>query len=175
MVVRRAAVVRQLTETRLEERLLIEWPKGEDEPTKYWLSMLPKQIARRDLVNLTKLCWRIVRDYLELKQEVGLGDFEGRGWHGFFHHSTLCIAAHGFLVSERETIPPVNLVSSLNSKNLPFLTVTDPEDLPLRTQRHVPDSIATMRTRLMVALTINLTRCPFCTVLKNRRLRPDIL
>jgi SRSO17 transposase len=44
--------------------------------------------------------------YQELKQEVGLGHFEGRGWRGFHHHATLCIAAYGFLISERETIPP---------------------------------------------------------------------
>jgi hypothetical protein len=55
---------------------------------------------------MTKLRWRIERDYQELKQEVGIGDFEGRGWRGFHHHATLCIAAYGFLISERETIPP---------------------------------------------------------------------
>ncbi len=43
----------------------------------------------------------------ELKQEVGLGHYEGRGWRGFHHHATLCIAAYGFLISERETIPPL--------------------------------------------------------------------
>ena len=63
-------------------------------------------IGFRDLVDLAKLRWRIERDYLELKQEVGLGHFEGRGWRGFHHHATMCIAAYGFLVSERETIPP---------------------------------------------------------------------
>jgi SRSO17 transposase len=95
-----------LTEARPEEWLLIEWPEGEEKPTKYWLSTLPKNIAFRKLVDLTKLRWRIERDYQELKQEVGLGHFEGRGWRGFHHHATLCIAAYGFLVSERETIPP---------------------------------------------------------------------
>jgi len=89
-----------------EEWLLIEWPKDEPEPTKYWLSTLPEDIAFQRLVDLTKLRWRIERDYQELKQEVGLGHFEGRGWRGFHHHATLCIAAYGFLVSERETIPP---------------------------------------------------------------------
>ena len=58
------------------------------------------------LVDIAKLRWRIERDYQELKQEVGLGHFEGRGWRGFHHHATLCIAAYGFLISERETIPP---------------------------------------------------------------------
>jgi SRSO17 transposase len=96
----------KLTESRPEEWLLIEWPEGEKEPTKYWLSNLPKDIAFRQLVDIAKLRWRIERDYQELKQEVGLGHFEGRGWRGFHHHATLCVAAYGFLVSERETIPP---------------------------------------------------------------------
>ena len=96
----------QLIESRPEEWLLIEWPEGEDEPTKYWLSTLPETITFGRLVDLTKLRWRIERDYQDLKQEVGLGHFEGRGWRGFHHHATLCIAAYGFLVSERETIPP---------------------------------------------------------------------
>jgi len=57
-------------------------------------------------IDIAKLRWRIERDYQELKQEFGLGHFEGRGWRGFHHHATLCIAAYGFLISERETIPP---------------------------------------------------------------------
>ena len=85
---------------------MIEWPKGENEPTKYWLSTLPADITFQRLVYVAKLRWRIERDYLELKQEVGLGHFEGRGWRGFHHHATLCIAAYGFLISERETFPP---------------------------------------------------------------------
>lgn len=89
-----------------EEWLLIEWPKGEKEPTKYWLSSLPRDIGFARLVDLAKLRWRIERDYQDLKQEVGLGHYEGRGWRGFHHHATLCIAAYGFLISERETIPP---------------------------------------------------------------------
>jgi SRSO17 transposase len=95
-----------LTDSRPEEWLLIEWPKDEDAPTKYWLATLPQDITFRSLVDITKLRWRIERDYQELKQEVGLGHFEGRGWRGFHHHATLCIAAYGFLISERETIPP---------------------------------------------------------------------
>ena len=87
--------------------LLIEWPKGESKPTRYWLSNLPEKVTFNHLVDLAKLRWRIERDYQELKQEVGLGHYEGRGWRGFHHHATLCIAAYGFLISERETIPPL--------------------------------------------------------------------
>jgi SRSO17 transposase len=95
-----------LAEPRAEEWLLIEWPPDEREPTKYWFANLPEDTPFERLVDLTKLRWRIERDYQELKQELGLGHYEGRGWRGFHHHATLCIAAYGFLISERETIPP---------------------------------------------------------------------
>ena len=44
------------TESRPEEWLLIEWPKGEDEPTKYWLSTLPENIAFRDSGRCSPSC-----------------------------------------------------------------------------------------------------------------------
>jgi len=91
---------------RPEEWCLIEWPEGEKQPTKYWLSTLPEDLGLTELVDLAKLRWRIERDYQELKQEIGLGHFEGRGWRGFHHHATLCIAAYGFLVSERSRFFP---------------------------------------------------------------------
>jgi SRSO17 transposase len=83
------------------EWLLIEWPKGEAEPTRYFLSTLPADISFKALVATVKMRWRIERDYRELKQEVGLGHYEGRNWRGFHHHASLCIAAYGFLMLER--------------------------------------------------------------------------
>ncbi|WP_372623836.1 IS701 family transposase [Falsiroseomonas sp.] len=91
---------------RPEEWCLTEWPVGEAEPTKFWLSTLPATISRTSLVRHAMLRWRIERDYQEMKQEIGLGHYEGRGWRGFHHHATLCIAAYGFLVAERAAIPP---------------------------------------------------------------------
>jgi SRSO17 transposase len=81
--------------------LLIEWPETEPEPTKYWLSTLPQDMAINDLVSAAHMRWRIERDYLELKQELGLGHYEGRSWRGFHHHASLSIAAYGFLVAEQ--------------------------------------------------------------------------
>jgi SRSO17 transposase len=93
-------------EPHAEEWLLIEWPKGEAEPAKYWLSTLPEKTKRKELVKMAKHRWIIERDYQELKQELGLGHFEGRNWRGFHHHATLCIAAYGFLVAERSRFSP---------------------------------------------------------------------
>ena len=89
-----------------EEWLLMEWLRGEAEPTKYWLSTLPSTTKIHALVKMAKHRWIIERDYEELKQELGLGHFEGRNWRGFHHHATLCIAAYGFLVAERNRFSP---------------------------------------------------------------------
>jgi SRSO17 transposase len=94
------------TEPHPEEWLLIEWPKRASEPTKYWLSTLSPETKLKDLVRIAKHRWIIERDYEELKQELGLGHYEGRGWRGFHHHATLCIAAYGFLVAERNRFSP---------------------------------------------------------------------
>ena len=93
-------------EPHAEEWLLIEWPRGEAEPTKYWISTLPATTKLKALVKMAKHRWVIERDYQELKQELGLGHFEGRNWRGFHHHATLCIAAYGFLVAERSRFSP---------------------------------------------------------------------
>ena len=101
-----------------EQWLLIEWPKEEKEPTKYWLSNLPASISLRKLVAIAKLRWRIERDYEELKQELGLGHFEGRNWRGFHHHATLSIAAYGFLVLERCLFPPSGNSRSIQANHV---------------------------------------------------------
>jgi SRSO17 transposase len=84
-----------------QQWLLIEWPAKQPEPTHYWLSTLPEHTALNELVSVAHLRWRIERDYQELKQEIGLGHYEGRGWRGFHHHATLSIAAYGFLLCEQ--------------------------------------------------------------------------
>ena len=101
-------------EPHAEEWLLIEWPKGESEPSKYWISTLPPNTQLKALVKMAKQRWIIERDYQELKQELGLGHFEGRNWRGFHHHATLCIAAYGFLVAERNRFSPSTRAGNLD-------------------------------------------------------------
>ncbi len=84
----------------------MEWPKEEKCPTKYSLSSLPVNTPLKELVRLSKLRWRVERDYQEMKGEVGLDHFEGRTWRGFHHHATLCMVAHGFLALRRALFPP---------------------------------------------------------------------
>jgi SRSO17 transposase len=114
-----------------EEWLLIEWPTEESEPTKYWLATLSAHAKLAALVKLAKHRWIIERDYEELKQELGLGHYEGRGWRGFHHHATLCIAAYGFLVAERSRFPP-----SARAGQLDLRTQKIPPDFQPRGSPH---------------------------------------
>jgi SRSO17 transposase len=84
-----------------QQWLLIEWPAEQAEPEKYYLSTLPETTALNDLVRAAHMRWRIERDYQDLKQDLGLGHYEGRGWRGFHHHASLSIAAYGFLMAQR--------------------------------------------------------------------------
>jgi SRSO17 transposase len=118
-------------EPHAEEWLLLEWPKGESEPTKYWFSTLPAGTSLTDLVRRAKHRWIIERDYEELKQELGLGHFEGRGWRGFHHHATLCIAAYGFLVSERSLFSP-----SAHAGHIGLRTASPPKGFRPRGSSH---------------------------------------
>ena len=140
----------------------MEWPSQEAEPTKYWLSTLPANTKLPDLVRLAKHRWIIERDYEELKQELGLGHYEGRGWRGLHHHATLCIAAYGFLVAERSRFsPPLAPVRwtypSPKCRPNSALGVR-----PVRVERHNPWSIATLRQTIARILLRQLSGCPFC-------------
>src|SRR6266849_5127240 len=115
----RPAHDRHRTEPRPVEWALSEWPLGEPTPTKYYLSTLPESTPLATLVRLAHLRWRIERDYQELKDEFGLDHFEGRGWRGFHHHGSLCIAAYAFLAAERARLSPPEPLSFLRAARLP--------------------------------------------------------
>lgn len=103
-----------------EQWLLIEWPTGAVVPSGYWLASLPAKTSLRRLVGISKHRWVIERDYEELKQELGLGHYEGRNWRGFHHHATLCIAAYGFLMAERSRFSPSAHVGHLRLRAAPL-------------------------------------------------------
>jgi SRSO17 transposase len=150
-----------------EEWLLIEWPKGEDQPTKYWLSNLSPETKLTALVATAKQRWIVERDYLELKQELGLGHFEGREWRGFHHHGTLCIAAYGFLVAERNRFSPPRASAMLDFPPSPrSRKYSSRAVLGVRAERHNPASIATLRIQNARYLISQLPCCPYCGPLR---------
>jgi SRSO17 transposase len=107
------------TQSRQAEWLLVEWPSGDKEPSRYWLSTVPEDVELEELVRLAKIRWRIERDFQELKDELGLDHYEGRGWRGFHHHGALCIAAYAFLAAERARLSPPAPLAFLVPPRLP--------------------------------------------------------
>jgi SRSO17 transposase len=76
--------------------LIAEWPPGEPEPVKYWLSNLDAGTPLKTMVRLAKSRWRIEHDYRELKTGLGLDHFEGRSFVGWHRHVTLVVLAQAF-------------------------------------------------------------------------------
>ncbi len=102
-----------------EEWLIIEWPKSDTAPIKYWLSTLKKESSLQTLVSVIMQRWQIERDYQELKSELGLTHYEGRSWLGFHHHAALCVAAYGFLLLERGDFSPCSRIAQFTQSSLP--------------------------------------------------------
>ena len=140
------------------EWLLVEWPKGEAAPTKYWLSTLPEDTPLATLVDYAKLRWRIERDYEELKGELGLSRLR-RSRLAWLSPSCLHRRLRILDLRNGTRSPPQ---PPGGARCLAYPTVIDPEAPPIRPERHVENSIATIRKRLTVALAKSLARCPCC-------------
>jgi SRSO17 transposase len=84
-----------------EEWLIAEWPEDHEQPTDYWISNLPADTKPERLARLARMRWKMELDYKQLKGELGLDHYEGRSWLGWYHHTALVTAAHGFLTLER--------------------------------------------------------------------------
>ena len=150
------------------EWLLIEWPEGEKEPTKYWLSTLPEDIPFDVLVDTAKLRWRIERDYEELKSELGLAHFEGEAGADSITTPSSASPPTVFLSANERRFP----LRPPAAPNVSPICVPNPEAPPIRPERHVENSIATIRRQLTIALARTLMRCPCCQALPPRRSNP---
>jgi hypothetical protein len=124
--------------------------------------------CRSAALSFAKMRWRVERDYEDLKQEIGLWHDEGRGWPGFPSPRYTGNRSLRFPdLRKGEDSPPQDHIPPLQSKNLPFPLVIDPEAPPIRPQRHVPNSITTIRRELAAAIANRLQRYPHCV----RRIR----
>ena len=144
-----------------EEWLVFEWPPDEEKPSKFWLATVPEGIAFDRLVAVAKLRWRIERDYQELKQELGLGHFEGRGCEVSITTPPFASPPTPSWPPNGRGFPPQN--RRVSSRRLQFPLVRPGDRPPVRPERHVMNSIATMRRLLIVSLVRKLERCPCCT------------
>jgi SRSO17 transposase len=94
-----------------EAWLVGEWRSGGER--KYHLSNLPPKTPLRALASAIKTRWVCEQARQQLKQELGLGHFEGRSWTGLHRHALMtCIAfaylQHLRLAARRRTRPGEN-------------------------------------------------------------------
>jgi len=149
-------------EPHAEEWLLIEWPRGETEPAKYWISTLPANTGLKALVKMAKHRWIVERDYQELKQELGLGHFEGT--------QLARLSASRHVVHRGLWVPGGRAEPFFPSARAGHLGFAAPEPASdsaragrrVRFERHNPHSIATLRTAIARKLLAELPQCPFC-------------
>lgn len=144
--------------TREDVWLLIEWPDGESEPTKFSFATLPLDITRKQLVRIVKSRWRTERVYQDLKGELGLDHFEGRTFTGWHHHISVALCCFAFIVAERvRHFPPRPDGTVILSRSA------------VRPERHFADSFITARLAISRVLATWLPRCPLC-----HRVRPRL-
>jgi SRSO17 transposase len=87
--------------------LVMEWPEGEERPTKLALTSLGASLSKREIVRVLKERWHTEQAYAELKGELGLDHFEGRSFPAWHHHITVVLSCYAFLVAERSRrFPP---------------------------------------------------------------------
>jgi SRSO17 transposase len=80
--------------------LIGEWRDSGEK--KYYLSNLPERTSLRRLVATVKARWSCEQVHQQLKQELGLGDFEGRSWTGLHRHALMTCIAFAYLQHRRQ-------------------------------------------------------------------------
>lgn len=78
--------------------LVIERSCDQAAYVKYYLSNASRDCPLLELAQAGHNRWPIEDCFLRGKQELGLDDYEVRGWRGFHHHMTLVMLAMWFLV-----------------------------------------------------------------------------
>ena len=142
--------------------------EGEKEPAKYWLSTLPEDIPFEVLVDTAKLRWRIERDYEELKASSASPISKGEAGGGFHHHAVLDRRqrfSHPRTSGDSPLRPPA-------APNVSPILASQTQRAANPPERHVENSIATIRRQLTIALARTLMRCPCRQALPSRRSNP---
>ena len=84
-----------------ESWLVLRRSLGEKPELKTYLSNAPASTRRSKLVWASGMRWPVETSIKESKGEVGLDQYEVRGWRGWHHHTALSFVAHHFLVWQR--------------------------------------------------------------------------
>ena len=88
--------------------LLIERSCDQAPYVKYYLSNAATDCPLLEMAQAGHSRWPIEDCFLRGKQEVGLDDYEVRGWRGWHHHMTLSMLALWFLVLQKRRLGEKN-------------------------------------------------------------------
>ncbi len=88
----------------LRRPLLADETGQEEAELKFYLSCAPPDTPLAELVRVSGMRWCIEACFAEGNEEVGLDHYETRFWRGWYHHMTLVILAHHFLVRMQQRL-----------------------------------------------------------------------
>jgi SRSO17 transposase len=84
--------------------LLLERSCDQQSPLKYYLSNAAADCPLPEMIRAAHSRWTVEDCFLRGKDEVGLDEYEVRGWRGWHHHMTLVFMAMWFLVLESQRL-----------------------------------------------------------------------
>jgi SRSO17 transposase len=88
--------------------LLLERSCDQQSPLKYYLSNAAANCPLAEMIRAAHSRWTVEDCFLRGKDEVGLDEYEVRGWRGWHHHMTLVFLAMWFLVLESQRLGKKN-------------------------------------------------------------------
>lgn len=79
--------------------LVVDWPKGAQEPYHCYLAHFHRQPSKALCLKLSRSRWHVEQYFQRSKDDLGLDHYEGRSWRGFHHHLVMSAIAYLFILT----------------------------------------------------------------------------
>lgn len=79
--------------------LVVDWPKGVQEPYHCYLAHFHRQPSKACCLKLSRSRWHVEQYFQRSKDDLGLDHYEGRSWRGFHHHLVMSAIAYLFILT----------------------------------------------------------------------------
>ena len=143
-----------------EEWLLVEWPTEEEKPTKFWLATVLKTSPSTASSRSRSCAGASSGTTRNSNRSSGSGTSRDEVGEASITMPPYASPPTPFWSPNGRRFPPQNL--PVSSRRLQFPPVRPAGRPPIRPERHVANSISTMRRTLIVELVRKLERCPCC-------------
>jgi len=107
-----------------EHWLLIRRSRHKPDECAYYVVFAPAETTLAALARVAGRRWTIEECFEAGKQEVGLGDYEIRSWHGWYRHITLAMLALAFLAALRAKLSPAAEPAKKGDLDLDFRSLS---------------------------------------------------